>query len=86
MAKRITTIDDFLICHRINIPTSLYSSKIIRWRCLFDAMSNLKLELENKNIFEKFKKSFVNLLIDVPIGRVRFHANNRNLFQKIGYP
>lgn len=24
--------------------------------------------------------------MNVPIGRIRFHANNRNLFQKIGYP
>lgn len=82
MAKRITTIDDFLICHRINIPTSLYSSKIIRWRCLFDAMSNLKLELENKNIFEKFKKSFVNLLIDNMVNYALLRISDYDTFNE----
>lgn len=59
-AKRITAVYKTLVHHRADLNQSLSNTREKSWDCFYHALMLLKSELENMQIYEEVKQSFVN--------------------------
>lgn len=64
VAKKITVVNKKMICHRTNKEKSLFSIGTQNWKCIFLALYKLKEELIEKEIYEDFQKSYLNLAME----------------------
>lgn len=63
-AERIVVLDKTLVYYRINHGTSLQQTKDSDPTCICDALSSLKTELIKRNLFEKLKKPYYNVVVE----------------------
>ena len=63
-ANRIVALDKSLVYYRVNHGTSLQQTKESDPTCICDALSSLKTELINRNLFEKLKKPYCNVAVE----------------------
>lgn len=64
LAEKISVIKDVLVYHRQNIHTSLSNTRDKNPYCFINAIYLLKQTLEEKNIYDKIKQSFVNWILE----------------------
>ena len=60
MAQRITVLDKVLVYYRVNVSTSLESTKAKTPLCFFDGYKILKAKLEALGMLEQLRRSYVN--------------------------
>ena len=63
-AERIVVLDKTLVYYRINHGTSLQQTKDSDPTCICDALSSLKTELIKRELFEKLKKPYYNVVVE----------------------
>ena len=59
-ANRIYVIDRELAYHRINVNTSVSSSRDKSWKCFYIALVQMKEDLQSAGIYEEVERSFIN--------------------------
>lgn len=60
-SNNITFVDDYYVCHRTNIATSLYNNGEKNWKDLFASLSLLKDKMVKANLFDEYIQSYINL-------------------------
>jgi len=64
LADKIVIIDKILLNYRTNLNTSLSNSRAKFWNCSYEAISAIKSEMIDRNIYEKFEGSFKRWVVD----------------------
>ena len=64
MAERISCIPDILVHQRINLKTSLSSTREKSWDNFLSALTNLKEFIIEKNIYTQFQQDFINYCLN----------------------
>ena len=59
-ANRIYVIDRELAYHRINVSTSVSSSRDKSWKCFYIALVQMKEDLQTAGIYDEVERSFIN--------------------------
>lgn len=59
-ANRIYVIDKELAYHRVNVSTSVSSSRDKSWRCFYTALVQMKEDLQAAGVYDEVERSFIN--------------------------
>lgn len=59
-ADKITILEKELYNQRRNLSTSLSSTRELSWNCFYEGLISVKNELIDMNIYEEYKRDFVN--------------------------
>ena len=62
-AKRIYTLEDLLVHHRIHVKGSLSVTREKSWNCFYEAASSMKEELVRTGVYEEVEKGFKNWVL-----------------------
>lgn len=81
-ADRIVALDKVLVSYRINHGTSLQQTKDIDPTCIYHALSGLKAELAHRQLFEKLKKPYYDLVANHCLYNLRT-LSNRQAFERL---
>lgn len=60
LASKITILNDILVYHRVNTITSLSVTREKSWDCCYKAITAIKKELIQQNLYNVFKQSYIN--------------------------
>ena len=60
LAKRIGYVDQILITHRGNVKGSLEYTRHNSWQCAIEMLRGLKTQLVQRNLYDRYKRSFCN--------------------------
>lgn len=59
-AEKIVALDKILVHQRVEVATSLSQTREKSWDCFYIALLAMKEELKNSNLYELYKKAFIN--------------------------
>jgi glycosyltransferase involved in cell wall biosynthesis len=59
LAERITTIQDRLVLHQVNRPSSISSSLWLDQLCFFEAIRLIRDDLRGRGLYDAFERSFI---------------------------
>lgn len=82
LAKRITYVNKPFVNYRFGNSDSLQGQTASLNLCFYDALHALKMELQTRNLYVKFEKSFVNRALSV-CAYVLNSADNKDNFIKL---
>ena len=75
LADRISVIGDALITHRVNNQTQLSQSRERGLFCFAEAIEDIKKELEERNLYQYVKKSYINWIMEHTVWQYRTAKN-----------
>lgn len=75
LADRISVIEDALITHRVNNQTQLSQSREKGLFCFAEAIEDIKKELEERNLYQYVKKSYINWVMEHTVWQYRTAKN-----------
>lgn len=78
-ANRIYVIDNELAYHRINVGTSVSSSREKSWKCFYTALVQMKADLLSAGIYDEVEKSFINWVAEFTTWQM-FTFQDRKVF------
>ncbi|MBO5435182.1 glycosyltransferase family 2 protein [bacterium] len=86
LANKITVIQDVLIRHRQNNINSISNSRDKNPYCFIEAIYKLKTSLEERNLYEPIKQSFINWIVEFcfwHLDTLKLKKNKINLAKKL---
>lgn len=78
-ANQIFVIDKELAYHRINVSTSVSSSREKSWRCFYTALVQMKEDLQAAGAYDEVEKSFINWVAEFTTWQM-FTFQDRKVF------
>ena len=71
LAEKMSVINEALITHRVNNENQLSQSRERGLLCFSDAITEIKAELERRNLYKEVKKSYTNWVMEHTVWQFR---------------
>lgn len=63
-ADKIAIVNEILVTHRLNNPSSLWQSREPWWKCCYEMLDELLKALKERDLYDLYEKSFINWAAD----------------------